>query len=95
MNSKINYAECVDYLVSTMPSQSLPTKSQQMPKDSAPFDTPAYQNYKAQVDKQREEYDGKDIIEALYKFGYKIDKTLEKLINQVDKLLEEDSPPKS
>ena len=78
-----------------MPATSNPTNSQQTMKDSAPFDTEAYQNYKAQVDKQREEYDGKDIIEALYMFGYKIDKTLEKLIIQVDKLLEEDSPPKS
>ena len=79
-----NYSECVDYLVSQMNSQTPPTNSQQ-----------SYEDYKAKVDKQREEYDGKDIIEALYMFGYKIDKTLEKLINQVDKLLEEDSPPKS
>ena len=79
-----NYSECVDYLVSQMNSQSSPTNAQQ-----------SYEDYKAKVDKQREEYDGKDIIEALYKFGYKIDKTLEKFINQVDKLLEEDSPPKS
>ena len=78
-----DYAQSVDYLVSTMN------------KSEAPFDTLAYQNYKAQVDKQREELEGKDIIEALYKFGYKIDQTLEKLIIQVDKLLEEDSPPKS
>ena len=90
MKSKMNYAECVDRLVSTMPSQSSPTDSQQMPKDSAPFDTPAYQNYKAQVDKQREEYDGKDIIEALYMLGYKIDTMFDKLIKLCDRILEEE-----
>ena len=78
-----DYAQSVDYLVSTMN------------KSEPPFDTLAYQNYKAQVDKQREELDGKDIIEALYKLGYKIDQTFNKLIKLCDKILEEDSPPKS
>ena len=77
----MNYAECVDWLVSTMPSQSSPTDSQQMPKDSAPFDTPAYQNYKAQVDKQREKYAEMSITEMLYDLGYKIDNALSKIYN--------------
>ena len=85
-----NYAECVDRLVSTMNSQSTPTKSQQTMKDSAPFDTEAYQNYKALVDKQRKELDGKDIIEALYMLGYKIDTMFDKLIKLCDKILEEE-----
>ena len=89
------YAECVDYLVSQMASQSLPTKSQQMPKDSAPFDTPAYQNNKAQVDKQRENYAEMSITEMLYDLGYKIDTLCNQLIQVCDKILEEDSPPKS
>mgnify|MGYP003124793362 CR=1 FL=1 len=79
-----NYNELVDHLVTTMKSQSQP-----------PFDTPAYQNYKAQVDKQREELAGDDIIEGLYKLGFKIDQTFDKLIKLCDKILEEDSPPKS
>ncbi len=95
MKSNNNYAECVDYLVSTMNSQSLPTNSQQMPKDSAPFDTQAYQNYKAQVDKQRAEYANLSITEQLYDLGYKVDTLFAKLINICDKILEEDSPPKS
>ena len=90
MNSKINYAECVDYLVSTMPSQSSPTKSQQMPKDSAPFDSPAYANYKAQVDKQREHISEVGITEALYELGYKVDTLLAKLIELCDKILKEE-----
>ena len=40
------YNELVDHLVSTMPRQSSPTNSQQMSKPEAPFDTPAYQNYR-------------------------------------------------
>ena len=90
-----NYAECVDRLVSTMPSTSNPTNSQQMPKDSAPFDTKAYQNYKAQVDKQREHISEVGITEALYDLCYKIDTLCNQLIKLCDKILEETSPPKS
>ena len=89
------YAECVDRLVSTMPSTSNPTNSQQMPKDSAPFDSQAYQNYKAQVDKQREIYSEMSITEMLYDLGYKIDTLCNQLIQVCDKILEETSPPKS
>ena len=83
------YAECVDRLVSTMPSTSNPTNSQQMPKDSAPFDSQAYQNYKAQVDKQREIYSEMSITEQLYDLGYKIDTLCQQLISLCDKILEE------
>ena len=83
------YAECVDRLVSTMPSTSNPTNSQQMPKDSAPFDSQAYQNYKAQVDKQREIYSEMSITEQLYDLGYKIDTLCTQLIQLCDKIIEE------
>ena len=73
-----DYAQSVDYLVSTMN------------KSEPPFDTLAYQNYKAQVDKQREDLDGKDIIEALYMLGYKIDTLMQQLIKLCDKILEEE-----
>ena len=85
-----NYAECVDYLVSTMPSQSSPTNSQQSMKDSAPFGSPAYANYKAQVDKQREHISEVGITEALYELGYKVDTLLAKLIELCDKILKEE-----
>ena len=84
MKSNNEYNTLVDYLVSTMPTQSSPTDSQQTMKDSAPFDTPAYQNYKAQVDKQREEYAHLTITEQLYDLGYKIDTLFAKLINICD-----------
>ena len=95
MKNDMYYAECVDRLVSTMPSTSNPTNSQQMPKDSAPFDSQAYQNYKAQVDKQREIYSEMSITEMLYDLGYKIDTLCNQLIQVCDKILEETSPPKS
>ena len=101
-----NYSECVDRLVSTMPTQSSPTNSQQSMKDSAPFDSPAYANYKAQVDKQREHISEVGITNALYELGYKVDTLLAKLIELCDNIEkdnypdngiieEEDSPPKS
>ena len=92
MNSKMNYAECVDYLVSTMRHTS-PTNSQQSMKDSAPFDSPAYANYKAQVDKQREKYSEMSITEMIYDLGYKIDTALGKIINQLDTIIEDDFNP--
>ena len=60
------YNELVDHLVSTMPRQSSPTNSQQMPKPEAPFDTPAYQNYKEMVDKERA-HQSPDLIENIYR----------------------------
>ena len=85
-----NYAECVDWLVSTMPATSNPTNSQQSMKDSAPFDSPAYANYKAQVDKQREHISEVGITNALYELGYKVDTLLAKLIELCDKILKEE-----
>ena len=91
MKTNNNYNELVDHLVSTMPTSS-PTDSQQTVKDSAPFDSPAYQNYKAQVDKQREIYSEMSITEQLYDLGYKIDTLCTQLIQLCDKIIEEDKP---
>tara|TARA_Y100000361_G_C11075338_1_gene297950 strand:- start:482 stop:730 length:249 start_codon:yes stop_codon:yes gene_type:complete len=74
-----NYSECVDYLVSQMNSQSSPTNAQQ-----------SFEDFKAQVDKQREEYAHLTITEQLYDLGYKIDTLFAKLINICDKILEEE-----
>ena len=79
MNNDNNYAQCVDHLVSTMPSQSDP-----------PFDTQLYANYKAQVDKQREHISEVGITNALYELGYKIDTLCSQLIKLCDKILEEE-----
>ena len=76
---KHNYNELVDHLVTTMN------------KSEPPFDTQSYANYKALVDKQREQIDTSNLTEYLYKLGYKIDTLLTKLISQLDVILEEKS----
>ena len=93
------YNELVDHLVSTMPSNSSPMTNTERPPfvpkkvstNSAPFDSEAYQNYKALVDKEREQIDPNNLTESLYKLGYKIDTLLTKLISQLDVILEEKS----
>ena len=76
-----NYAECVDHLVSNMSTPD------------APFDTDAYANYKALVDKEREKIDPDNLVESIYKIGYRIDTLLSKLIGQLDVILEDDFDP--
>ena len=84
------YAECVDRLVSTMPSQSSPTNSQQPMKDSAQLNSQTFQEYKAQIDKEREHISEVGITNALYELGYKIDTLCSQLIKLCDKILEEE-----
>ena len=76
------YNELVDHLVTTMN------------KSEPPFDTQSYANYKALVDKQREQINKDGLTESLYKLGYKIDTLLSKIISQLDTLLEEDKVTK-
>ena len=81
-NKMNNYASQVDHLVNTMKSQS-----------EAPFNTEAYANYKAQVNKEKEQIDPNNLTESIYKLGYRIDTLLAKLIGQLDEIsttLEED-----
>ena len=80
--SKHNYNELVDHLVTTMN------------KSEPPFDTQSYANYKALVDKQREQIDKDGLTESLYKLGYKIDTLLSKIIGQLDTILEDDKTTK-
>ena len=62
-------------------------------KSGAPFDTEAYANYKALVDKEREQIDATNLTEYIYQLGYKIDTVLSKIITQLDTLLEDDFNP--
>ena len=78
MKTNNNYNELVDYQV------------QSMNKSQAPFDTQAYKNYKALVDKEREKIDTNNITESLYRLGYQIDTLLSKIISQLDTILEDD-----
>ena len=76
-----NYSQSVDHLVNNMN------------KSEAPFNTEAYANYKAQVNKEKEQIDPNNLTESIYKLGYRIDTLLAKLIGQLDEIsttLEED-----
>jgi len=86
-NSSSNYNECVDYLVNSM--------KQSTDNLDPTFDTNAYANYKALVDKQREQINKDGLTESLYKLGYKIDTLLSKIISQLDTLIEEDNTKQS
>ena len=84
------YNELVDHLVSTMPKSTTPKMTQSKDNYSAPFDTEAYANYKALIDKEREQINSDNLTEYIYKLGFKIDTLLTKIISQLDTVLEED-----
>ena len=95
------YNKLVDHLVSTMPSNSSPMTNNErppfVPKNVSTtgtyyneFDTPAYNNYKALIDKEREQINSDNLTEYIYKLGFKIDTLLTKIISQLDTVLEED-----
>ena len=101
-----NYNELIDHLVSTMkpnpPIQDVTNSKKDWDdfwynskESEPPFDTQAYANYKALVDKQREQIDKDGLTESLYKLGYKIDTLLSKIISQLDTLIEEDNTKQS
>ena len=84
------YNELVDHLVSTMPKSTPSKMTQSKDNYSAPFDTEAYANYKALIDKEREQINPDNLTEYIYKLGFKIDTLLTKIISQLDTVLEED-----
>ena len=73
------YNELTDYQV------------QSMNKSEAPFNTEAYANYKAQVNKEKEQIDPNNLTEHIYKVGFKIDTLLSKIIAQLDTIIESES----
>ena len=85
------YNKLVDHLVSTMPKSTTPKMTQTKDDYSAPFDTNAYANYKALVNKEKEKIDSDNLIESIYKLGFRIDTLLSKIISQLDTVLEDDS----
>ena len=86
----IKYNELVDHLVSTMPKSTSPKMTQTKDDYNAPFDTNAYANYKALVNKEKEKIDSDNLIESIYKLGFRIDTLLSKIISQLDTVLEDD-----
>ena len=89
-----NYNECVDHLVSTMPQSTRPKMTQTKDDYSAPFDSEAYANYKALVNKEKEKIDPNNLTESIYKLGFRIDTLLTKLISQLDTIIEEEKDNK-
>ena len=83
-----NYNELVDYQVQSM-NRFESLSDTMTEQSSAPFDTQAYKNYKELVDKEREQIDPNNIIESIYKLGFKIDQQLDKIIKQLDKIMED------
>ena len=58
------YASKVDHLVNTMRPPFIPTKVTQSSSNyEAPFDTPAYRNYKELVDNEKAQIDSDDLTE--------------------------------
>ena len=70
-----NYAQSVDHLVNNMT------------KPEPPFDTSAYANYKAQVDKYRQTISNDELSETIYKLGFKLDQTLDQIISRLDYII--------
>jgi hypothetical protein len=62
-----------------------------MNKSSAPFDTKAYDNYKALVNKKREEIDMDNLTETIMQLGFEIDQKLQGIIDKIDVILEGES----
>ena len=89
------YNELVDHLVTTMKPPFVPKKVTQSKSNyEEPFDTEAYGNYKALVDKEKEEIDPHNLTEHIYKLGFRIDTLLSKIISQLDTVLEDDKTTK-
>ena len=88
--SNTNYNELVDYQVQSM-NRFESTSDTFYSKDDAPFDTQAYKNYKQLVDKEREQIDTNNITEYLYKLGFRIDQQLQRIIDKLDNILEEEN----
>ena len=88
--SNTNYNELVDYQVQSM-NRFESTSDTFYSKDDAPFDTQAYKNYKQLVDKERKQIDTNNITEYLYKLGFRIDQQLQRIIDKLDNILEEEN----
>ena len=89
--TKHNYNELVDHLVSTMTPIPNTDSKEWTDNLEPPFETEAYHNYKQLVDKEREKIDTNNITESLYRLGYKIDTLLSKIISQLDTIIEENN----
>ena len=92
--TKHNYNQLVDHLVSTMTIHSTKDSKEWTDNLEPPFDTQAYRNYKELVNKKREEIDGDNITETIMKLGFKVDQLLSKIISQLDTIIEDNKDAK-
>ena len=89
--TKHNYNELVDHLVSTMTIHSTKDEQEWTDNIDPPFDTKAYDNYKALVNKKREEIDMDNLTETIMQLGFEIDQKLQGIIDKIDVILEGES----
>ena len=107
--TKHNYNELVDHLVSNMTIHS--TKDDKEWTDNidppvgintaieyhstgdinAPFDTQAYDNYKELINKKRGEIDTSNLTETIMQLGFQLDQQLQRIIDKLDVILEDES----
>tara|TARA_B100000131_G_scaffold177823_1_gene171593 strand:- start:574 stop:912 length:339 start_codon:yes stop_codon:yes gene_type:complete len=87
INANNNYNELVDYQVQSM--NRFESLSDTMTEQSeAPFNTQAYENYKDQVKQYQLNTNG-NLTEMILKLGFKLDQQLDKIIKQLDKIMED------
>ena len=86
-----NYNELVDHLVSNMTIHSTKDDKEWTDNIDPPFDTKAYDNYKALVNKKREEIDMDNLTETIMQLGFQIDQKLQGIIDKIDVILEGES----
>ena len=86
--TKHNYNELVDHLVSTMTIHSTKDEQEWTDNIDPPFDTEAYANYKELVNKEREKIDTSNLTETIMQLGFQIDQKLQGIIDKLDVILE-------
>ena len=86
-------SEHFDYLVSTMKKSTPANEQEQTDNLEAPFNTEAYANYREQV-KQYSLNTNENMIEMILQLGFKLDQTLDKIISQLDTLIEDNKGAK-
>ena len=89
--TKHNYNQLVDHLVSTMTIHSTKDSKEWTDNIDPPFDTQAYDNYKELINKKRGEIDTSNLTETIMQLGFQLDQQLQRIIDKLDVILEDES----
>ena len=89
--TKHNYNHLVDHLVSTMTIHSTKDSKEWTDNIDPPFDTQAYDNYKELINKKRGEIDTSNLTETIMQLGFQLDQQLQRIIDKLDVILEDES----